>query len=96
MFQEFGAIGGTYIQIIAPSTNSQDYYNYKSFHSFHVQAVCDNCGLFLDVECLSVLVLKGNCKILSCQNLTNAFCLAWLLFQITLLVIQPTFWHHFV
>ena len=51
MVQAFGSIDGTHSPIMAPSTNSQDYYNYKSFHSLNVQAVCDYCGLFLDVEC---------------------------------------------
>ena len=31
--QPFGAIDGTHIPIMIPSTNSQDYYNHKSFHS---------------------------------------------------------------
>ena len=39
------------IQVMAPSTNSQYYYNHKSFHSLNVQAVCDCRGLFLDAEC---------------------------------------------
>ena len=51
MVQAFGSIDGTHSPIMAPSTNSQDYYNYKSFHSLNVQAVCDYCGLFLAVEC---------------------------------------------
>ena len=50
MVQAFGAIDGAHIPIMAQSTNSQDYYNYKSFQSLNVQAVCDYCGLFLDVE----------------------------------------------
>ena len=51
MVQAFGAIDGTHIPRMVPSTNSQDYYNYKSFHSLNIQAVCDYGGLFLDVEC---------------------------------------------
>ena len=50
MVQAFGAIDGAHIPIMAQSTNSQDCYNYKSFQSLNVQAVCDYCGLFLDVE----------------------------------------------
>ena len=42
---------GTHIPITAPSTNSQDYYDYKSFHWLKVQAVYDYHGLFLDVKC---------------------------------------------
>ena len=49
--QAFGATDGTHVPIMAPSTNSQDYYNYKSFHSLDVQAICDYRGLYLDVEC---------------------------------------------
>ena len=49
--QTFGVIGGAHIPIMAPPTNSQGYSNYKSFHSLNVQAVCDYCGVFLDVEC---------------------------------------------
>ena len=49
MVQAFGAIDGTHVPIMAQSTNSQDYYNYKSFHSLNVQAVCDYRGLFWDV-----------------------------------------------
>ena len=30
--QAFGAIDGTHVPTMAPSTNSEDYYNYKSFH----------------------------------------------------------------
>ena len=48
MMQAFGALDGTHIQIMAPSTNSQDYHNYKSFHSLNAQAVCNYCGPFLD------------------------------------------------
>ena len=51
MFQAFGVIDGTHIPIMSPSINSQDYQNYKPFHSFNIQGVCDYRGLFLDVEC---------------------------------------------
>ena len=49
--QAFVSINGTHIPIMVPSTNSQDCYNYKSFDSFNVQAVCDYRGLFVDVQC---------------------------------------------
>ena len=52
MIQAFGCIDGTHVPIKAPSENSQDYFNYKQFHSLNVQAVCDYKGLFLDVECM--------------------------------------------
>ena len=51
MVQAFGAIDGTHIPIMAPSANLKHYYNYKSFHSLNVQAVCGYHGLFLDVVC---------------------------------------------
>ena len=44
---------------MAPSTNSQDYNNYKSFHSLNVQAVCDYRGIFLDVECRCPEIVHG-------------------------------------
>ena len=51
MVQAFGVMGGTHIPITTPSTNSQGYSNYISFHSLNAQVVCDHCSLFLDVEC---------------------------------------------
>lgn len=47
----FGCIDGTHIPISRPSENSQDFFNYKQFHSLSVQAVCDYRGLFMDVDC---------------------------------------------
>ena len=44
MVQAFGCIDGTHIPIKTPAENSQDYFNYKQFHSFNVQAVCDYHG----------------------------------------------------
>ena len=49
--QAIGATYGTHITIMAPSTNSQEQSNYKSFHSLDVETVCDYHGLILDVEC---------------------------------------------
>ena len=51
MPQAFGFIDGTHIPIKRPSNSSQDYFNYKGFHSVSVQAVCDYRGMFLDVDC---------------------------------------------
>ena len=48
MVQPFSALDGIHIQIMAPSSNSQDYHNYKSFHSLNAQAVCNYRGSFLD------------------------------------------------
>ena len=52
MIQAFGCIDGTHIPIKTPPENSQDYFNYKQFHSLNVQAICDYRGYFIDVECL--------------------------------------------
>ena len=46
----FGCIDGTHVPITRPSENSQDFFNYKQFHSLSVQAVCDYRGLFMDVD----------------------------------------------
>ena len=51
--QAFCTIYDTQIPIMASSTNSQHYCNYKSFHSLNVQAVGHYHGLFLDFECNS-------------------------------------------
>ena len=48
MMQPFGALNGTHIQIMAPSTKSQDYLSYKYFHSLNAQAVCNYRDPFLD------------------------------------------------
>ena len=48
MVQPFSALDGIHIQIMAQSSNSQDYQNYKSFHSLNAQAVCNYRGPFLD------------------------------------------------
>ena len=83
--QAFVSINGTHIPIMVPSTNSQDCYNYKSFDSFNVQAVCDYRGLFVDVQCrwlgsvhdAKMFANSGiSLKILSRQKLANVFCLA--------------------
>ena len=51
MPQAFGCIDGTHVRIKRPSENSQDYYSYKMYFSLNVQALCDFCGLFMDVDC---------------------------------------------
>ena len=51
MIHGFGCIDGTHIPSKTPPENSQDYFNYKQYHSVNVQAVCDYHGYFLDVEC---------------------------------------------
>ncbi|XP_065678198.1 uncharacterized protein LOC136093174 [Hydra vulgaris] len=42
MPQPFGFIDGTHIPIRRPLESSQDYFNYKGFHSISVQANCDS------------------------------------------------------
>ena len=39
--QCFGAIDGSHIPIIAPSTDPLDYYNHKGFHFIVLQALVD-------------------------------------------------------
>ena len=51
MPQAFGCNDGTHVRIKRPSENCQDYYSYKMYLSLNVQAVCDSCGLFMDVDC---------------------------------------------
>ena len=51
MMQAFGCIDGTHIPIKCPLENSQDYFYYKQYYSLSVQAMCDNKGMFTDVEC---------------------------------------------
>ncbi len=51
MPQAFGLIDGTHIRIKRPTMNSQDYFSYKGYFSFNVQAVCDCNGIFMDVDC---------------------------------------------
>ena len=51
MIQAFGCINGTHIPLKTPRINSQDYFNYKQFYSINAQAVCDSCGLFMNIDC---------------------------------------------
>ena len=48
MPQAFGCVDGTHVEIKRPSSNSQEYFNYKRFFSLSVQAVCDFQGRFMD------------------------------------------------
>ena len=51
MTQAFGCIDGTHVAIKRPPNSSQHFFNYKQFFSLNVQAVCENNGYFMDVEC---------------------------------------------
>ena len=51
LLQAFGCIYGTHVEIKRSIENAQDFFNYKQFFSFTVQAVCDSSGRFMDVEC---------------------------------------------
>ena len=51
LLQAFGCIDGTHVEIKRPLENAKDFFNYKQFFSFTVQAVCDSSGRFMDVEC---------------------------------------------
>ncbi len=46
-----GCVDGTHIPIKQPHENSHDYFCYKMKYSLNVQAICDQEGLFLDVDC---------------------------------------------
>ena len=52
MIQAFGCIEGTHIPILCSTEHSQDFFCYKQFYSFNVQAVCDFKDNFMDVECM--------------------------------------------
>lgn len=51
MIQAFGCIDGSHVPIKTPSTDYDDYFCYKQYYSLNVQAVCDYCGMFIDVDC---------------------------------------------
>ena len=48
--QVFGCIDGTHIPIKRPTENPQDYFCYKMKYLLNVQAICDEKGMFLDVD----------------------------------------------
>ena len=47
--QDFGCRDGTHVAIIRPV--EPDFFCNKQFFSINVKAVCDFCGLFMDVDC---------------------------------------------
>ena len=48
--QVIGCIDGTHIPIKQPNENPHDYFCYKMKYSLNVQAICDEKGLFTDVD----------------------------------------------
>lgn len=48
--QVIGCVDGTHIPIRMPSENHHDYFCYKMKYSLNCQAICDEKGLFIDVE----------------------------------------------
>lgn len=46
-----GCIDGTHIPIRQPNENPHDYFCYKMRYSINMQAVCDQDGCFLDIDC---------------------------------------------
>ena len=52
MHKTFGCIDGAHVAIIKLFKHSQDFFCYKQFFKcVDDQAVCDFCGLFIDVDC---------------------------------------------
>ena len=50
MIQAFGCTDGTHILIETLKINSQSYFYHKQFYSIDVQAICDSCRLYIDIE----------------------------------------------
>ena len=48
--QVVGCIDGTHIPIKSPIEHGHEYFCYKMKHSLNVQAICDEKGVFLDVD----------------------------------------------
>ena len=48
--QVIGCVDGTHIPILQPEENAHDYFCYKMKYSLNCQAICDEKGLFVDVE----------------------------------------------
>ena len=51
MVQALGCVDGTHIPISCPRDSSQDYFCFKQYFSFNVQAIFDYRGMFMDVDC---------------------------------------------
>lgn len=45
-----GTIDGSHIQIKAPRSNHEDYFNRKQIYSINLQGVVDGKGIFIDVS----------------------------------------------
>nr|XP_047144641.1 uncharacterized protein LOC105846427 [Hydra vulgaris] len=64
MPQPFGFIDGTHIPIRRPLESSQDYFNYKGFHSISVQANCDSKRMISNSIPITYReLLPGFCKV---------------------------------
>ena len=50
MIQAFGCTDGTHILIETLKINSQSYFYHKQFYSIDVQAICDSCRLYIDID----------------------------------------------
>ena len=48
--QVIGCIDGTHIPIKQPNENPHDYFCYEMKYSLNVEAICDEKGLFTDVD----------------------------------------------
>lgn len=48
--QAIGCVDGTHVAILQPSDNPHDYFCYKMKYSLNCQAICDEKGIFVDVE----------------------------------------------
>ena len=48
--QVVGCVDGTHIPIIQPTDNPHDYFCYKMKYSLNAQAICDEKGVFINVE----------------------------------------------
>ena len=64
VLQALGCIYGTYTEIKRSIENAQDFYSYKQFFSFIIQAVYDSTGRFMDHV---IHLISWTCAILTEQ-----------------------------
>ena len=70
--QAFGCIDGTHVRIKRPIENSQDYFCYKQYFSFNIQAICNAKGKFIDIDCRWPGSVH-NAKVLANSTITRKF-----------------------